>query len=111
MINDVKHYCSNEGGAENWPLDLAVPGHWVHAKLIQSCTTLCNPMDCSLPGFSFHGFSGKNTGGGCHAKLKLNPVEPSSPDSLKQVDEGLTGVSLSLMEEQKIQKKVQNSFQ
>ena len=25
------------------------------AKSIQSCPTLCNPMDCSLPGFYIHG--------------------------------------------------------
>ena len=25
------------------------------AKLLQSCLTLCNPMDCNLPGFSVHG--------------------------------------------------------
>ena len=32
----------------------------------QSCPTLCNPMDCSLPGSSVHGYSpGKNTGVGC----------------------------------------------
>ena len=24
------------------------------AKLLQSCPTLCDPMDCSLPGFSIH---------------------------------------------------------
>ena len=31
----------------------------------QSCLTLCNPMDCSLPGSSVHGDSpGKNTGVG-----------------------------------------------
>ena len=24
-------------------------------EVAQSCPTLCNPMDCSLPGFSFHG--------------------------------------------------------
>ena len=28
---------------------------YVHAKLPQSCSTLCNPMDCSLPGSSVHG--------------------------------------------------------
>ena len=27
----------------------------MHAKLLQSCLTLCNPMDCSPPGFSVHG--------------------------------------------------------
>ena len=32
----------------------------------QSCPTLCNPMDCSLPGSSVHGDSaGKNIGEGC----------------------------------------------
>ena len=34
----------------------------------QSCLTLCDPMDCSLPGSFVHGDSpGKNTGVGCHA--------------------------------------------
>ena len=27
----------------------------VHAQLLQSCLTLCNPMDLSLPGSSVHG--------------------------------------------------------
>ena len=27
----------------------------LHAKSLQSCLTLCNPMDCSLPGSSVHG--------------------------------------------------------
>ena len=27
----------------------------VNAKLLQSCLTLCDPMDCSLPGSSVHG--------------------------------------------------------
>ena len=36
---------------------------YVHAKLLQLCLTLCDPMDCSLPGPSVHGDSpGKNTG-------------------------------------------------
>ena len=26
----------------------------MHAKLLQSCPTLCNPMDCSLPASSVH---------------------------------------------------------
>ena len=29
----------------------------VHAKSLQSCLTLCDPIDCSLPGSSVHGFS------------------------------------------------------
>ena len=27
----------------------------MHARLIQVCLTLCDPMDCSLTGFSVHG--------------------------------------------------------
>ena len=34
------------------------------------CPTLCDPMDCSLPGSSVHGIlQGKNTGAGCHFLL------------------------------------------
>ena len=29
------------------------PGKW--SEVTQSCLTLCDPMDCSLPGFSVHG--------------------------------------------------------
>ena len=37
----------------------------------QSYLTLCDPMDCSPPGSSFHGDSpGKNTGVGCHASSR-----------------------------------------
>ena len=35
--------------------------------ITQSCLTLCNPMDCSLPHSSC---PGKNTGVGCHALLQ-----------------------------------------
>ena len=27
----------------------------MHAKLLHSCPTLCNPVDCSALGFSVHG--------------------------------------------------------
>ena len=33
-----------------WPLPTTTT-----TKSLQSCPTLCNPMDCSLPGFSVHG--------------------------------------------------------
>ena len=41
-------------------------------NITQSCLTLCNRMDCSLPGFSVHGMNspGKNTGVGCHFLLQ-----------------------------------------
>ena len=46
----------------------------------QSCPTLCDPMDCSLPGSSVHGDSlGKNTGVGCHALLQgIFPTQGSN---------------------------------
>ena len=33
--------------------DFPVLGH--ESEVTQSCPTLCNPMDCSLPGSSLHG--------------------------------------------------------
>ena len=51
------------------------------------CPTLCDPVDCSLPGFSLHGITrllppwdspGKNTGVGCHFLLQCVKVESES---------------------------------
>ena len=40
--------------------------------IAQSCLTLCNIMNCNLPGSSVHGDSpGKNTGVGCLALLEV----------------------------------------
>ena len=33
------------------------PGSEVKSEVAQSCPTLCDPMDCSLPGSSVQGFS------------------------------------------------------
>ena len=56
----------------------------MHAQLLQSCPTLCNPMDCRLPGSSVHGNSpGQNTGVGCHALLQgVLPTQESNPSLL-----------------------------
>ena len=50
----------------------------------QLCLTVCNPMDCSLPGSSVHGNSpGKNTGMGCYALLQeIFPTQWSNPGLL-----------------------------
>ena len=43
----------------------------MRAKSPWSYLTLCDPVDCSLPGSSVHGDStGKNTEMGCHALLQ-----------------------------------------
>ena len=41
------------------------------SEVAQSCLTLCDPMDYSLPGSSVYGIlQGKNTGVGCHLLLQ-----------------------------------------
>ena len=54
------------------------------AKLLHSCPTLCDPIDCSLPGSSVHSDSpGKNTGVGCHSLLQgIFPTQGSNPSLL-----------------------------
>ena len=39
----------------------------VKVLVTQSCPTLCNPMDCSLPGSSVHGIPERNTEVDCHS--------------------------------------------
>ena len=53
-------------------------------KSLQLCLTLCDPMDCSLPGSSVHGNSpGQNTGEG--KKPFPSPGESSQPRSWTRV--------------------------
>ena len=52
------------------------------SEVTQSRPTLCNPMDCSLPGSSIHpwDFPGKSTGVGCHFLLQgIFPTQGSNP--------------------------------
>ena len=42
----------------------------VAAKLLQSCLTLCDPIDSSPPGSRPWDSPGKNTGVGCHFLLQ-----------------------------------------
>ena len=70
---------------------LSVFNHWVlhwlwkwQVKVAQSCLTLCNHMDCSLPGSSVHGDSpGQNTEVGSCSRLQGNlpnpGIKPRSP--------------------------------
>ena len=72
-LNVYKHYISNLPRSlrthhselrnhwirQNFPLALDRISSWNYRKLqvvcVQSCPTLCDPMDCSLPGSSIHG--------------------------------------------------------
>ena len=51
------------------------------AKLLQSCLTLCDPMDCSLPGSSVHGI--------LQARILEWVAMPSSRESSKPRDRTL----------------------
>ena len=48
---------------------------------LQSCPTLCDPMDCSPPGSSVHGDSpGKDTRVSCHVLFQgIFPIQGSNP--------------------------------
>ena len=72
---------------------LVLPASLVEREVAQSCPTLCDPMDCSLPGSSIYGNSpGKNTGMGCLAFLqgifpsqRWNPCLPHCRQILYQL--------------------------
>ena len=53
----------------------------VLCSVTRSCPAVCNPMDCSPPGSSARGgFPGKDTGGGCHARLQgIFPTQGLNP--------------------------------
>ena len=52
----------------------------VCARLLQSCLTFCDPLDCSLLGCSVHGDSpGRNTGVGCHILQGIFLTQESNP--------------------------------
>ena len=48
------------------------------AKSLQSCPTLCDPIDGSPPGSSPWDSPGKNTGVGCHFLLQCTKVKSES---------------------------------
>ena len=55
----------------------------MHAKLLQSCPTLCDPKDCSLPGFSVPGILQETYWGGFPClptgDLPNQGITPESP--------------------------------
>ena len=86
-------YPVNEGGSDKrwghiqaWPIKLC-PIWRLNAKKqriqSQSCPTLCDPIDCSPPGFCPWNSPGKNTGVGCHSPLQRSfSTQGSNPHLL-----------------------------
>ena len=68
------------------------------AKSLQSCPTLCDPIDSLPPGSPVPGISpGKNTGVGCHFHLKVkseSEVAQSCPTLSDPMDCSLPGSSI-----------------
>ena len=71
---------------------------WAAAKLLQSCPTLCDPIDGSPPGPPrLWGSPGKNIGAGCHFLLQCmqvkseSEVSQSCPTLRHPMDYGLPG--------------------
>ena len=50
----------------------------MHAQSLQSCPTVCDPVDGSLPGSSLWDSPGKNSGVGCHFLLQCIKVGTES---------------------------------
>ena len=67
---------------------------YIHAKLLLSCPTLCDPMDCSPPGSADHGFSRQEYWSGLPrplpAVLPDSEVEPTWLTSPTWADRRLT---------------------
>ena len=69
----------------------------MHAKSLQSCQTLYDPMNCSPPGSSVHGDSpGKNTGVGCHPLLQgIFPTQGLNPRLLSLLHQQAVSLPLA----------------
>ena len=64
LFNLYAEYIMRSAGLEETQAGIKIAGRNINnlryadaaaAKSLQSCPTLCDPMDCSLPGFSVHG--------------------------------------------------------
>ena len=63
-------------------MDMILP-----SEVTQSCPTLWDLMDCSLPGSSIHGIFQARTGVGCHFLLQgIFPTQGSNPSPALQAD-------------------------
>ena len=58
--------------AKHWTKHSCIESEKVQVFVIQSCLTLCDPMDCRLPGSPVHGMNapGKSSGVGSHSLLQ-----------------------------------------
>ena len=55
LARETQPSCLAVSQSENWPHTLLCAFLVPTCSVAQSCLTLCDPMDCSLPGPSVHG--------------------------------------------------------
>ena len=83
MITGIERSCSPELTLQIFFFNFlfCIVGACMLAKSLQSCLTLCDPVNCSTPGSSVHGDSpDKNTKVGFHTLLQgIFPTEGSNP--------------------------------
>ena len=61
------------------------------SKVVQSCPTLCNPMDCSLPGSTIHGiFQARKCSSGIYTQWNISHKKEGIWFSSNAVDEPRT---------------------
>ena len=69
--HENKKHVHLETGHLNWPLEVQF------SSVAQSCLTLCNPIDCSTPGFSVHHQHPESTQ--THVHRVGDAIQPSHP--------------------------------
>ena len=78
-VHRCSHYPFNPTHSLTSDSSLLIPSLTaIAAKLLQSCSTLCDPRDGSLPGSSVPGILQANTGVGCHFLLQCMKVKSES---------------------------------
>ena len=83
--NGLPSPCSHPNSAPQGTQDWKEQEACMHAKSIQLCLTLCDPMDCSPPGSSVHGIPRKEYSSGLlfppPGGLSDPGIEPLSPET------------------------------
>ena len=79
LLTSLGHQDTEKSDKKSFGFCMCMLSHFSHVRL-------CDPMDCSPPGYSVHGDSpGKNTGVSCHALLRgIFPTQGSNL-SLRQI--------------------------
>ena len=76
-VRRIKEFKFTSGSLENWKKLINYDIYTLHGKLLQSCPTLCDAMDCHCQAPLSMGSPGKNSGVRCHALLQGDLSNPT----------------------------------